>query len=129
VQGVNEAHREKTAVHVGLITLPAPLKTAEIRAHDQDVATGMTEAGTMTFDGRPVVALPGLHEDTIVATYCSNTPSSNLWHAINSGGDEALVQLDFLQANSELMFVKMLMKEDVNYGWGDEIVLYTTQTA
>ena len=91
--------------------------------------SGMTEAGTMTFDGRPVVALPGLHEDTIVATYCSNTPSSNLWHAINSGGDEALVQLDFLQANSELMFVKMLMKEDVNYGWGDEIVLYTTQTA
>ena len=86
--------------------------------------SGMTEAGTMTFDGRPVVALPGLHEDTIVATYCSNTPSSNLWHAINSGGDEALVQLDFLQANSELMFVKMLMKEDVNYGWGDEIVLY-----
>ena len=31
-------------------------------------------------DGRPVVALPGLHEDTIVATYCSNTPSSNLWY-------------------------------------------------
>jgi len=25
--------------------------------------------------------------------------------------------------------VKMLMKADVNYGWGSEIVLYTTQTA
>jgi len=27
------------------------------------------------------------------------------------------------------MFIKMLMKADVNFGFGDEIVLYTTQTA
>lgn len=88
-----------------------------------------TESGVMEFDGRPVVALPGLHEDTIIGTYCSNSPSSNIWMGMNSRGDESLVQMDFLQANSELMFVKMLLKEDVNYGWGEHIVLYTTQTA
>ena len=52
------------------------VEAAKFWADAQRTATykgsGMTEAGTMTFDGRPVVALPGLHEDTIVATYCSN---------------------------------------------------------
>ena len=109
------------------------VKTAKLWADAQRTATykgsGLSEAGVMQFDGRPVVAVPGLHDDTILGTYASNGPGSNLWMGINSAGDESLVQLDFLQANSELMFVKMLMKADVNYGWGSEIVLYTTQTA
>lgn len=88
----------------------------------------MTDGGVMMFDGKPVVTVPGLHEDTIVATYASNSPSSNLWLGLNSKQD-SLVQFDFLQANSEIMFVKMLFKADVQYGWGSEIVLYTTQTA
>ena len=28
------------------------------------------------------------------------------------------------QANSELLFVKLLFKAGVGYGWGDEVVLY-----
>lgn len=109
------------------------IKTGKLWADAQRTATykgsGMTEAGVLQFDGRPVVTCAGLHDDTIVATYASNAANSNLWMAINSAGDEANVQLDFLQANSELMFIKMLMKADVNFGFGDEIVLYTTQTA
>jgi hypothetical protein len=31
-----------------------------------------------------------------------------------------------LQANSELFFMKMLMKVDVQIGWGAETVLYGT---
>lgn len=88
----------------------------------------MTDRGELMFDGRPVVAVPGLHEDTIVYTHCSNTPQSNLWYGINSMQDSS-VQIDFKQANSEIMFLKMLYKADVQYGFGGEIVLYTTQTA
>lgn len=89
---------------------------------------GMTERGQLMFDGRPVVTVPGLHEDTIIFTHCSNSISSNLHMAINSRED-SLFQYDFLQANSELCFFKMLAKADVNYRYGSEIVLYTTQTA
>ena len=35
-----------------------------------------------------------------------------------------LISSAFLQANSELWFVKMLMKLDVNFGWDEEIVYY-----
>jgi len=89
---------------------------------------GMTERGELMFDGRPIVTVPGLHEDTIIYTPCSNSIASNLWYVINSTED-SLVQYDFLQANSELMFFKMLYKADVQYRYGSEIVLYTTQTA
>lgn len=88
----------------------------------------MTERGILMFDGKPVVTVPGLHEDTIIYTPCSNSIDSNLWYVINSTQD-SLVQYDFLQANSELMFFKMLYKADVQYRYGSEIVLYTTQTA
>lgn len=90
--------------------------------------SGMTERGILMFDGRPVVTVPGLHEDTIIYTPCGNSIASNLWYVINSTED-SLVQYDFLQANSELMFFKMLYKADVQYRYGGEIVLYTTQTA
>lgn len=89
---------------------------------------GMTERGQLMFDGRPVVTVAGLHEDTIIYTHCSNSIKSNLWYAVNSTED-SLVQYDFLQANSELMFFKILFKADVQYRYGNEIVLYTTQTA
>lgn len=88
----------------------------------------MTERGILQFDGRPIVTVPGLHEDTIVYTQCSNSIASNLWYVVNSTED-SMVQYDFLQANSELMFFKMLYKADVQYRYGSEIVLYTTQTA
>lgn len=88
----------------------------------------MTERGILQFDGKPVITVPGLHEDTIIYTHCSNSLMSNLWYVINSAED-SLVQYDFKQANSELMFFKMLYKADVQYRYGSEIVLYTTQTA
>jgi hypothetical protein len=43
---------------------------------------------------------------------------------MNSTDDASLV-LRPLQANSELWFVKMLMKLDVQFGWLEEIVYYS----
>lgn len=108
------------------------IKTAKYWADAQRTASfkgaAMTDGGVMMFDGKPVVAVAGLHDDTIICTRASNSPSSNLWLGVNSKSDEASVQIDFLQANSEIMFFKMLFKADVQHGFGSEIVMYTTQS-
>ena len=38
--------------------------------------------------------------------------------------DENKIQLERLQANSELWFIKMLVKADVQIGWNEETVYY-----
>jgi hypothetical protein len=40
--------------------------------------------------------------------------------------EDAKIEMAKLQANSELFFMKMLMKVDVQIGWGAETVLYGT---
>jgi hypothetical protein len=51
--------------------------------------------------------------------------SSNLYVGINSTEDNNL-QLMRLQNNSELFFLKGLLKFDVQYGFGDQAFLFTT---
>ena len=51
------------------------------------------------------------------------TPESNLWVGMNST-DDAKLELRPVQNNSELWFIKMLMKVDVQIGWNSETVLY-----
>lgn len=55
-------------------------------------------------------------------------PSSNLYVGMNSTEDNQL-KLMRLQNNSELFFLKGLMKYDVQYGFSKQIFLYTTLTA
>lgn len=83
-----------------------------------------TQAGIMRFGGRTIVALAGMPDDTILFAKGSSDMASNLWVGMNSQ-DDITVTLQKLQANSELYFFKMLMKVDTNYGFSEEIVLYT----
>ena len=82
-----------------------------------------TQAGLMRFAGRTIVPLYGMPDDTIFWAIGSADLSSNLWVGMNSL-DDATVQIARLQANSELYFIKMLMKVDTNYGFGAETSLY-----
>jgi len=86
-----------------------------------------TERGINKFKGYEIVPLAGLPDDTII--FCEAVPdtSSNLWLGMNSVLDENL-KLQRLQNNSELFFLKGLMKFSVNYGFSEEIFLYTTLT-
>lgn len=86
----------------------------------------VTSAGKMEFDGKPVVTISGVPDDTIVACKASRDLGSNLWMGVNAADEDEYLKLARLQANSELYFIKMLYKIDVNHAYGEETVLYTT---
>jgi hypothetical protein len=84
----------------------------------------ITGEGEGTFKGRRVVRVADFPANKYVIARGSANPSSNLWVGMNSTGDDANIKLQMLQANSDLMFIKMLMAADVNVGWFEEIVYY-----
>lgn len=83
----------------------------------------VTQDGVMKFNGRTVVPIADFPDNTYVIAKGLATTESNLWVGLNSVSDEGLV-LKQLQANSELWFIKMLMKVDVQIGFGAEVVGY-----
>lgn len=87
-----------------------------------------TERGINLFKGYEIVPLAGILDDTII--FCEGLPdtSSNLYVGMNSAEDNNL-QLQRLQNNSELFFLKGLMKYAVQYGFSEQIFLFTTATA
>jgi len=89
----------------------------------------ITQRGIRLFDGYQVVALPGVPANTIIAAKGTASLDSNLWMGVNSVADENRLDIMRLQANSELFFVKGLFKVDVNFGWGEEVVLYHPSNA
>lgn len=86
-----------------------------------------TQSGINRYNGYDVVPLAGLPENTFFVGIGKPDIDSNLWIGINSTED-AQLQLQRLQANSELFFVKGLFKMDTQIGFNDQLVMYTTQT-
>lgn len=84
-----------------------------------------TSLGPSTYKGLPVVKIADFPNNVYMIAKGNSTMESNLWVGMNSVQD-AQLQLSRLQANSELFFIKMLMKADVQIGWGSEVVLYGT---
>jgi hypothetical protein len=87
-----------------------------------------TDRGINLYKGYEVVPVAGMPDDTIVFTESINDVSSNLYVGMNSMEDNNL-QLMRLQNNSELFFFKGLMKYDTQYGFSEQIALYTTLVA
>lgn len=87
-----------------------------------------TDEGINKFKGYEIVPLAGIPDNTIVFTECLPDTSSNLYVGMNSTEDNAL-QLAKLQPNSEVYFLKGLMKYDVQYGFSDQAFLFTTLTS
>lgn len=99
------------------------------------LTTGVSFKGLNTMDrgikpwkGYEIIPLAGFPDDTVL--FCEGLPdtSSNLYVGMNSTEDNQL-QLMRLQNNSELFFLKGLMKFDVQYGFSDQVFLYTTLNA
>jgi len=82
----------------------------------------------LPYKGYQIVTLAGLPDDTILFCEGLADTSSNLYLGMNSTEDNQL-QLQRLQNNSELFFLKGLMKYDVQYGFSKEVFLYTTLVA
>lgn len=84
----------------------------------------VTQKGVGTFRGLTVVPVPDFPNDYYNISKGSAGRDSNLWMGINSSDDANTIQLAKKQANSELYFIKLLMKADVQYGWNSETVTY-----
>ena len=82
-----------------------------------------TKEGIDTFKGRKVVKIADLPDNFYFIAKGKADPSSNLWVGMNSV-DDAKLEMKPLQANSELWFIKMLMKVDVQIGWNSETIYY-----
>lgn len=87
-----------------------------------------TESGINKYKGYEIVPLAGMPDNTIVFTEALDDVDSNLYLGMNSMEDNNL-QLARLQNNSELFFLKGLMKYDVQYGFSDQVFLFTTLTS
>jgi hypothetical protein len=84
-----------------------------------------TTLGPSTYKGLQIVKIPDFPNNVYVIAKGNSTMESNLWVGMNSTQD-AQIELAKLQNNSELYFIKVLCKADVQIGWGAELVLYGT---
>lgn len=86
-----------------------------------------TETAANRYRGYDVVPCAGIPENTFYVVIARPDTESNMWVGINSVDDNTL-QLQRLQNNSELYFIKGLFKADTTFGFYDQLVLYTVQT-
>lgn len=86
-----------------------------------------TQKGINRYKGYEIVPLAGLPKDTFVLCECTAGVDTNLHIGMNSKEDNNL-QLSRLQANSEMFFLKGLMKYDVQYAFSQQTYVYTTLT-
>ena len=82
--------------------------------------------GGMSVYGAPVVGLSQMRDNTIIATYCDSSINSNLKMGVDNSTSTVVdtFQVEKLQANSEIYFIKQLLKMGVGYTYGEEIALY-----
>lgn len=76
------------------------------------------------FQGKRIVPMTALPDDTIIMGCFTTGIDSNLWMGIDYANDEEVLQVEKLQANSEMYFFKMLLKMDVNIVRPSEITAH-----
>lgn len=96
---------------------------AQSQINQQFKGIDTTQEGVKKFKGKTLVPIADFPDNTYMIAKGLPTMESNLWIGLNSVADEGL-QLQRLQANSELYFLKMLMKADVEIAWNEESVYY-----
>jgi hypothetical protein len=102
--------------------------TAEIYYTTQKNQTNkgvdITQRGIATFDGYRIVEITDLPDNFFMIAKGTASRDSNLWLGLNSTDDETTLKISPLAANSELWFLKLNMKVDVQFGWYSETVVY-----
>lgn len=80
------------------------------------------------FQGKRIIPMVALPEDTIVMGVFTTGYDSNLWMGVDYANDEDVLQVEKLQANSELYFFKMLLKMDINIVRPKEVIAHIPAT-
>lgn len=88
-----------------------------------------TADNTMRFKSTEIKVINGIPEHTIVWGRFTSDMDSCLWMGVDYVTDQTSIKVDRLQANSELWFVQMRMKMDVNIVKPGEIVVHTAYAA
>ena len=83
-----------------------------------------TQAPPTSFRGKEIVVLQGLPENMMYGTPASADRSSNVWLGVRGIADFKAVQVEKLQANSDLWFFKLKMSADTQIKWGQDFALY-----
>lgn len=83
-----------------------------------------SETALERYRGVQLVVLAGFPDDCIYAAIGNASGSSNLLFGCALQNDQGVLQVERLQANSELYFFKMLMKAGTQIGFPEETVLY-----
>lgn len=86
-----------------------------------------TDKAINRYNGYEVVPCAGIPANTFFLVIAKPDIDSNLWLGMNSTDDNQL-QLQKVQNNSEMYFVKGLFKIDTQIGFADQLVMYTTIT-
>lgn len=80
------------------------------------------------FRGKRIIPLVALPENTILLGNFTTGKESNLWMGVDYASDENVLIVDKLQPNSELYFMKMILKMDVNIVKPAEVVAHLPYT-
>lgn len=88
-----------------------------------------TEMNAYKFKGKKILPMGSIPQDTIIFGIFTTGMDSNLWMGVDYANDENVLQIEKLQANSELYFFKMLLKMDVNIVRPGEITIWTPYAA
>jgi hypothetical protein len=86
-----------------------------------------TKAGEGLYDGKPVIAVFGQHDDTIWAGVATSDERSQIWIGCNEADEETKFRVARLQNNSEKIFIKMLAKFCFQIATPAQVFLYTTK--
>lgn len=82
------------------------------------------EENQRRFQGKRIIPMVALPDNTIIMGCFTNGVDSNLWMGVDYANDEEVLQIDKLQNNSELYFFKMILKMDVNIVRPSEITAH-----
>jgi len=89
-----------------------------------------TEASQDKWNGYDVVRCAGIPDNTIIMCLANPNPQSSvLFIGVNEFGDKENLKMAPILNFSDLWAVRAEQKVDVQVGWADQVVLYTTLTA
>jgi hypothetical protein len=117
----------KEGSDVVYLVSPTTLELYELAQQGQGYkGANVTDAGKRTYGGKRVEALIGVPDNTIIAGVFKGDMYSNFWIGLNEPDEQDNIKMDKVTNMGEYWFLKSLFKMDVNYGFGEEVVLYTT---
>jgi len=106
------------------------MSTADLRLYKEAARAldfkgpNISEAGDDMFAGREIRSYSGMKKDWIVVAKATAGKDSNLWAAVDTSSDDVNPKIARTQANSELFFIKILLKYAVNSPNPTETVVY-----